>query len=129
MLEHAEAVEYELIRFGLRSRMLGNGRLTWGDVRVIVSNPPLDSPLRRAFSDNHEWPWTRTDHLLALVVDVLQLANWQRGGGKGSKPKPIPRPGSREVETRRFGAQPIPLAKFDAWWNGEMDEEEVDGRG
>lgn len=34
--------------------------------------------------------WTRTDHLLALVVDALNAANWQRGGKKGlPKPKPI----------------------------------------
>jgi hypothetical protein len=37
--------------------------------------------------------WTLESHLLAVVADALRGANWQRSGGKGSKPKPIPRPG------------------------------------
>lgn len=37
--------------------------------------------------------WTLTDHLLAMTVDVLRSANWQRGG-KGPRPKPLPRPGA-----------------------------------
>lgn len=39
--------------------------------------------------------WGPAEHLLALAVDVLAGANWQRGGGKGAKPKPIPRPQSK----------------------------------
>jgi len=31
--------------------------------------------------------WSLTNQLLAHVVDVLAMANYQRGGGKGSKPK------------------------------------------
>lgn len=37
--------------------------------------------------------WGLQEHLLANIADVLRGANWQRGGGKGSKPKPMPRPG------------------------------------
>lgn len=36
--------------------------------------------------------WSRSEHLLALVVDELRIANWQRtkDGSKGrKKPKPI----------------------------------------
>lgn len=36
--------------------------------------------------------WSRTDHLLALVVDDLRLANWQRsrdGARNRNRPKPI----------------------------------------
>ena len=31
--------------------------------------------------------WPLSDQLLAMQVDLLALANWQRGGGKGSRPK------------------------------------------
>jgi hypothetical protein len=36
--------------------------------------------------------WTIDTYLLARLVDVTAMGNWQRGGGKGSKPKPVPRP-------------------------------------
>lgn len=49
-----------------------------------------------------------TDHLLAAVVDLLAGANWQRGGGKGRKPKPVKRPG--ESGPVRHGAKPTGLS-------------------
>lgn len=34
--------------------------------------------------------WTLDQHLLALVLDTLRLANWQRQGRKGArKPDPV----------------------------------------
>lgn len=37
--------------------------------------------------------WTTSEHLLANVLDTLNAANWQRGGGKaGDRPKPVQRP-------------------------------------
>jgi hypothetical protein len=39
--------------------------------------------------------------MLAAVIDVLQGANWQRGGGKGPKPKPISRPDPQAQKRRR----------------------------
>ena len=36
--------------------------------------------------------WTTADYLMAEQADQLAWANWQRGGGKGKKPTPIPRP-------------------------------------
>lgn len=57
-----------------------------------------------------------TNYLLAHVVDRLASANHQRGGGKGSKPKPIPRPGvsagAERIEMDRFDSP----AAFDEWW-------------
>lgn len=37
--------------------------------------------------------WTTSEHLLANVVDLTSTANWQRGGGKGKRPKRLHRPG------------------------------------
>lgn len=31
--------------------------------------------------------WGLTDQLLAHVIDLLAISNWQRGGGKSRKPK------------------------------------------
>lgn len=45
--------------------------------------------------------WGIDTHLLATIVDVLAGANWQRGGGKGPKPKPVKRPDPRADKRRR----------------------------
>lgn len=64
--------------------------------------------------------WGPTEHLLAGVFDVLQVANWQRTG-KGSRPKPLPRPG-KDVG-KRLGA-PRPLSEtrdlFERWRTGRL---------
>ncbi|RKR92767.1 hypothetical protein BDK92_7247 [Micromonospora pisi] len=48
------------------------------------------------------------DHLLAHIGTLLAGANWQRGGGKGSRPKPVKvgadtakQPADRPVKTRQ----------------------------
>jgi hypothetical protein len=44
-------------------------------------------------SCGYDVAWTDEAHLAALAVDVAQIANWQRGGGKKTDmPKPLPRP-------------------------------------
>jgi hypothetical protein len=45
--------------------------------------------------------WGVQEHLLATVADLLAGANWQRGGGKGQRPKPVPRPDPRAEKRRR----------------------------
>jgi hypothetical protein len=40
--------------------------------------------------------WSDDTYLLADAVDLLQGGNWQRGGGKGSRPKPVRRPGQSQ---------------------------------
>jgi hypothetical protein len=32
-----------------------------------------------------------------MTIDVLRQGNWQRGNGKGAKPKPLPRPGVKKA--------------------------------
>lgn len=44
----------------------------------------------------NSWWWTPDHDFLALVLVTLQGANWQRGGGKGDKPKQIKRPSERK---------------------------------
>lgn len=56
-----------------------------------------------ALSDG-DTAWGLDQQLLAGVVDLLAGANWQRGGGKGTKPKKVPRPGVKDgVEVERLG--------------------------
>lgn len=48
--------------------------------------------------------WSPEAHLLAAAVDVLRAANWQRGGGKGSRPKPLDRPSEQAEKQREYEA-------------------------
>lgn len=51
--------------------------------------------------------WSMSDHILAAILDSLNAANWQRGGGKGQRPKPMQRPGSTKKKT--YGGTPMSL--------------------
>lgn len=95
---------------------MGSEAFTWGDLYDFVTNMSLDSALARELNGGSV-VWTLTDHLLATIADALHGANWQRGGGKGIRPKPIERPGEKSGTS--LGSAPIPISEFDNWWNGE----------
>lgn len=100
LTEHPDEVEYELIRLGLRLRWRNTGLLTLRDLILIVTLAPRESPLVRAL--NPENSWDLHAHLLAVIFDSLNAANWQRAGGKqSSKPKPLARPGQSDAAARR----------------------------
>lgn len=52
--------------------------------------------------------WGLSEQLLAAAVDVLVWANYQQAGGKGTKPKPIPRPGVGSRSGERHGKTNLP---------------------
>jgi hypothetical protein len=52
--------------------------------------------------------------MLAASVDLLQAANWQRGGNKSApRPKPWPRPGQTAPGQRRFGNRKMTVAEYE----------------
>lgn len=75
----------------------------------------MDSPIvRAAHPEVAEWASTaKTNAILADGFDVSQWANYQRGGGKGSKPRPYPRPGDRS--TRKFGTRRMTRQEVQSW--------------
>lgn len=78
---------------------------------MLLRQLPESARTRVAVTDPdvlEDAPWNLTNLLLASVVDTLNLANWQRGG-KGKRPRPIPRPGTKPV-TRRYGRPKRPQA-------------------
>lgn len=114
--EHSEAIEYDLLTLGRRLDNLGTPELSWRDLYVITRHLPPTSALRRAMGDGEE-PWSTTDYLLALIADGINGGNWQRAGKSSApKPRPIPRPGEASTG-ERYGADPIPVAEFDSWWD------------
>lgn len=57
---------------------------------VLLENLPPESAFRRTSGG-----WTLDEYLLASIADATRARVWQAGGGKGQKPKPIPRPGDK----------------------------------
>lgn len=93
LAEHGEAIEWDLSHYHRRSlHELFTGEMTWRQLRSLLSHLPRESALARKLLGN-DVAWGLNEQLLAAAVDALKAGNFQRGGGKGSKPKPIPRPG------------------------------------
>lgn len=53
-------------------------------------------------------------YLLALIADYLAEGNWQRGGGRGPRPKPVPRPDDPDSGAEEITADD--LRDFAAWY-------------
>jgi hypothetical protein len=58
---------------------------------VLAVNLPAGAATWR--SCGYDAGWTDEAHLAAFLADAVQVGNWQRGGGQGPAPKPLPRPG------------------------------------
>lgn len=83
--------------------------------------PPYETALARAVLDG-EQPWPIDQQLLANIAETLEWANWQRGGGKGEGPKPIPRPGLKKPEKPGLTAEQA--ARLRAIRPPQSDEED-----
>lgn len=116
--EWGEEIEYDLLTMGKRLEDLGTLALSWRDLLVIIRQAPLDSAYVRA-KRGEAAHWGVAEYLLATVVDALEAANWQRGnqGAKtpSPRPKPVHRPGVKD-EKKTFGADAIPVSRFNDWW-------------
>ena len=66
---------------------------TWCDLRDFINHlaPTHDSAFYRV---NHpqSWWWTPEIDFLGAVLTAIQWGNWQRGGGRGDKPRAVKRP-------------------------------------
>lgn len=85
--------------------------------------------------DSASWPIEA--HLLAVLLDATNVANWQRSGKRNApKPKPVQRPGQRQPGRhigRRGGG--MSMSEFDAVYQQarakitEWEQQEVIGDG
>lgn len=97
--EHGEAIEWDLSHYHQSS--LGDlftGGLTWRQLRSFLSHLPRESAMARALLGD-DVAWGLNEQLLAAAIDTLRQGNYQRGGGKGAKPKQVPRPGITKTVT------------------------------
>lgn len=82
---------------------------------MAISYAPADSALGRSILGDYAG-WTNDTYLLALAVDALHDANFQRGGAKGVRPQRVERPQAKQQHS--FGSDPIPISEFNDWWDG-----------
>lgn len=83
-------------------------------VAEVACALPDESSLMREINQQ----WTLQHHLLALIIDVLREGNWMQteDGQKGRRrPKPIPRPGVEDPDSKKFGSAKMSMAEAKAW--------------
>lgn len=101
--EHKGAINYDLQKTGRTVWDVGR-TLGWADFKDFVEwlPPTGESALWRARKPQSWWV-TPEIKFLTTAIHVLELANWQRGGGRkggGVKPQPIRLPEDREVKIK-----------------------------
>jgi hypothetical protein len=66
--------------------------------------------------------WGHQEYIQAGILNAVRAGNWQRGGGKGNRPKPV-MPPARSGD--RFGTRGRPKAEMramlDRWKAGELE--------
>lgn len=108
LVRYPRQIEADLLRYyAVDVLHLGRG-LSWRRFGVLMTMLPNDSVTSQAMArdapksvmtDEEEAKlWRLEHHLMAHVVDLLAAANWQRGGGKGKRPPPLERPGTKSRE-------------------------------
>jgi len=114
--EHGPAIEYDLIRLGLRLRDLGSETLSWRDLLVIVQHSDSGTALQtsRFPEDSH---WNLNEHLLAVIADAVIAGNWMQskdGQKNKNRPKQIPRPGV-VPDKKKFGGNAESIDTIREW--------------
>ena len=113
--DHRTAIEYDLLTLtGYNLDDLG-AALPWTALySFILHLPPASAYIRETHPDEAAWVlgWKNAT-ILADLWDLTAACHTK----KGIQPPEYPRPGAKNEYKRRFGADPIPISDFDAWWN------------
>lgn len=81
-----------ITKAGVTLSDIGEG-FSWPDLRDFIANlPPSGDTALYRVQNPRSWWWTPDMDLLAALLNTMQWANWQRGGGRGEKPKALKRP-------------------------------------
>lgn len=77
---------------GVDIRGLFTGELSPRYALMLLEQAGHGSATDAALHGSAHRGWDVHTYLQASIVDLLAGGNYQRGGGKGRKPRPIPRP-------------------------------------
>lgn len=102
--DHREAVEYDLLRCGLRLDDLGTTRLSWHDAAVVVQYAQPGTAVWKAL--NPKWQQTNETDLMRSMDFHVRLLVWglltKRSDFDKPKPHLWPWEADVEMETRGF---------------------------
>lgn len=112
------ALQYDLLTRGLSLDLLGTEAFSWYDLMAFQRHVQAD-PKSALTTELHGPTWSIEAQLMAVAVDLLGIANWQRAGRRSApKPKRIPRPWEKP-KTTALGKGAIPISEFDDWWESK----------
>lgn len=89
------------------------------DLRAVIAFWRYAVPGSAVFRVEHgaKGEWQYTQELLALILETLRDANWQRQGiSTAPRPQKLPRPGQEVEGVRHFGDEPMTIAEFNKRW-------------
>lgn len=76
--------------------------------------PPASAYFRETHPEEAAWLLGyRSAGILADLWDLTAACHTP----KGKQPPKYPRPGAKNENEQRIGADAIPISEFDAWWN------------
>ena len=120
MIEHYEAIEYDLITRTAYTLDDVGGRLSWSALSSFIKNLDTGSALAKALDKTTGWENTlQANIILADIYDLLQVTNsllitMATQGKKRKKITPYPRPG-KDRNTRKLGKGAMPLNALSKW--------------
>lgn len=108
MVNHYGALEADFAHYynGLQLGGIWTGEISLRRAGTLAAELPAGAAVYRA--EEVDDAWTQLDHLQAATFDALNVANWQRAGGKGPAPEPLPRPSDAQrlrQKAARIGGQ------------------------
>lgn len=110
--EYSDAIEADFHRFYQLDLLdLYRGTLSPRKVLVLIEHLPPGAALWNETGGDSAW--TLETHLLANVLDAVNVSNWIAAGGKqSSKPKPIARPDELLKKRKHHEAIEANLKRF-----------------
>lgn len=91
-----------LLELGLEWPRTDAEFVDWEPLIAAVETEPMDGPIHRA-KNPKDWVWYVPGYNeQMMLVELTAVANWQRAGGKGQRPKPAKRPWDKKNTQRKI---------------------------
>lgn len=113
-----------LLEFGLRWPRRDALFVDWEPILAVIESEPADGPIHRA-KNPKDWHWYVPGyHETVLINELTAVANWQRAGGKGARPKPVKRPWDKNQDRKITPEKAMDTDEFLKWFEGRFAKAE-----